>query len=243
MPLPTPPYILRAKVSDDLLRYTWDDWKLVEIFDSPNDAFYKRMQKVSLRASAAFTAACGEWIVHRYDLVSRDPVPAEQLEAAWASFIDTRYAVYWEPPDDDWLGPIRGALSLAIIFTLQARGDLFELLDVAESAFHASNVAEHALPDAQPFVDWREHVADRLERYYPFNEDDPMGDVVPREAFDPEIGFDPDMGPGFVQLYLSNLKPAENRFLREPGEMMKLGFRGAPYLYDQEADRKARQDY
>jgi hypothetical protein len=198
------------------------------------------MSKVSYRAIMAFTNACAEWIVHRLILVSDDPEPCQHLEASWAGVIDPWYALYWEPPDEEWAGPIRGALQLAIIFTLEARMDAHACADPARSADYASNLAAHIQTNPQPFHEWREHAVMRLEHLYPFTEDDPMGDVVPREALDPDFDFQPDMTEKLIEVYLNGLNPASNRFLRAAQEMTKSGFKGVPYHFDLRADRAAR---
>lgn len=243
MALTTPKYIANAGLKDNTLKYKWDDWKLEEIYGSEGDAFYNRMSKLSFRANIAFTNACGEWIVHRYDLLSNDPIPIQNIEAAWAGLIDPHYSVYWEPPDKEWLGPIRGALSLAIIFSLEAIGDAYRYNDPEVSADRISNLAEHIMTDPEHFQTWRENVVKRLENLYPRDENDPMGDVVPREALDPNFQFHPELTEKLVQNFLSNLDLSENSFLRSPTEMIEDGFEGTPYRFKMETDRIMRNDY
>lgn len=243
MPLTIPRYIRKAKIQDVLLRYKWDDWNVQSFFELESDTFHKRMSGVSYRANIAFTIACGEWVVQRFDLVSDDPVPLDHMEASWAGMIDPLYAVWWEPPDEFWLGPIRGVLQLAIIFTLEAKAAANDYTDPALSAYHAWNIAEHIMTNPQPLTDWRERVVDRLERLYPFNEDDPMGDVVPKEVLDPDFDFQSEMAEQLVQAYLISLDPGTNRFLRTPKQMLEFGFKGTPYRFDIKEDRIARNDY
>src|SRR5215813_7259631 len=123
MTLGVPAYIADARIADPVLRYEWDDWRLQDMFDTDSLAFHKRMGGLSYRAGIAFTVATGEWIVHRFDAVSGVPVPLKHMEAMWAGVVDSRYVRYWEPEDEHWLGPLRGALRLAIIFTLEAMVD------------------------------------------------------------------------------------------------------------------------
>jgi hypothetical protein len=243
MPLTTPHYIVEAGIATTVLKYKWDDWKLDDVFETESQAFHDRMSRISFRANIAFTNACGEWIVHRYDLLSTDPVPLQNMEAAWAGLISPSYSVYWEPPDDEWRGPIRGALSLAIIFSLEAIGDAYHYTDPAVSSDRASNLAEHIIHSPGSFQTWRERVVERLERLYPLDEDDPLGNVVPREALDPEFDFHPEMSDRLVQTFLSSLSPMANPFLRTPEQMIKDDFVGTPYHFDIEADRIARNDY
>jgi len=243
MSLTTPRYVEQAGVADPELHYEWDDWKLQEMFDTEDDSFRKRMTGVSYRATLAFTIATGEWIVHRYDRISSDPEPLLHMEAMWAGVVDSRYVKYWEPPDEYWLGPVRGALRLAIIFTLEAMVDADACADVALSADRASIIAQRVLTNPAPYLAWREQTVLRLEALYPYDKRDPMGDVVPREALDPDVDFRPETTERLVQHYLRNLDPARNRFLATPAEMLARKFPGTPYEFDMQQDRVARNDF
>lgn len=243
MGLSEPHYIRAAQVLDPALRYEWDDWQLQAIFDKDENAFRERMGRLSYRAALAFTIATGEWIVHRYDAVSADPEPLLHMEAMWAGVVDSRYVRYWEPPDENWLGPIRGPLRLAIIFTLEAMVDGDACGDVGLSADRAANVAVRVLPDSRPYLTWREQIVERLERLYPFDAADPMGDVVPREAMDPAVEFDASMTEELVDRFLRGLAPGANRFLASPAELREREFQGQPYRFDIQRDRFERNDY
>jgi hypothetical protein len=243
MALSEPRYIRAARVSEPALRYTWDDWQLQAIFDNTQNAFRERMGRVSYRAALAFTIATGEWIVHRFDAVSDDPEPLRHMEAMWAGVVDSRYVRYWEPPDEYWLGPIRGPLRLAIIFTLEAMVDGDACGDVGLSADRAVNVAVRVLPNADPYLAWRERVVERLERLYPFDPHDPMGDVVPREALDPDTEFDVALTNELVNHYLRGLSPSANDNLAPPEEMLEREFPGTPYRFDIQQDRIVRNAF
>jgi hypothetical protein len=243
MALPVPGYIRAARIADPVLRYEWDDWKLRKIFDRDDNSFHERMGRVSYRAALAFTIATGEWVVHRYDAISSDPEPLLHMEAMWAGVVDPRYVKYWEPSDEYWLGPIRGALRLAIIFSLEAMVDAEACGDVGLSSDRSSNVALRVLPDAGPYLAWRELVVQRLEQLYPFDSHDPMGDVVPREALDSEIDFRREMTEELVNRYLRSLTPEANRFLASPEEMVERDFSRTPYRFNLAEDRNDRNEF
>lgn len=243
MTLRIPKYIQDAAIQDALIRYTWDDWNVQSIYKVENDEFHKRMLGLSHRANFAFAVACGEWSAHRFDLVSDDQTPHQQLEAFWAGIIDPGYVIWSEHPDEYWPGPIRGALQLAIIFTLEAMDAAFGYKDPAQSAANAWHLAKHIMTDDKPFMHWKEHVVDRLELLYPLDETDPLGDVVPREAMDPDFDFRPEMTEKLVQAYLDRLTPGLNPVLRTPEQMIESGFKGTPYVFNMEEDRIARNDY
>jgi hypothetical protein len=243
MTLPEPSHIRAARIADQALRYEWDDWQLQAIFNRADESFRERMGRVSYRAALAFTIATGEWIVRRYDTVSADVEPLLHMEAMWAGVVDSRYVKYWEPEDEDWLGPIRGPLRLAIIFSLEAMVDLDACGDVGLSADRAVNVALRVLLDPGPYLAWRERVVERLESLYPFDPRDPMGDVVPREALDSDVDFRPEMTEELVNRYLRRLTPEANRFLASPAEMLERDFGGTPYTFDLAQDRIDRNEF
>ena len=243
MTLPVPGYIAAANVAEPAPRYEWDDWNLPQIFDGDDDGFKRRLERLSYRAILGFTIATGEWIVQRFARLSSDPVPELHLEAMWAGMIDSRYVRYWEPPDSQWLGPIRGALRLAIVFSLEAMVDLDACGEVALSGDRAARVALRVLPDPRPFESWRDRIVARLEQLYPHEKRDPVGDVVPREALDPAVDFRPEQAEALVRRYLAGLDPARNQFLATPEEMRVRRFRGTPYQFDVAEDRMLRNDF
>jgi len=236
-------YLSRANIQDAHLRYKWDDWDVQAVCEPEDAALYDRLGRLSHRALMAFTTGCGEWVVYRFEPLSDDDAPRKHMEAAWAGMVDPWYSRYWEPPDRLWLGPVRGPLQLAIIFTLEAKVDAEACGDVALSAVRANELTEHVLTDSRPFSAWREHVLQRLEPLYPYRDDDPSGDVVPREALDPGFDFQPELTEKLVQEYLRSLNPQSNRFLRTASEMLENGFGGTPYSFDIQEDRRRRADW
>jgi hypothetical protein len=243
MALPVPAYIRRANIQDVAVKYEWHDWHLQAMFDAPPDELRARLDALSLRANIAFANGVCEWIVYRFEGLSADPVPRDQIEAAWAGVVDSAYAVYWEPPTEDWTGPVRRPLFLAMVFMLEAKIDAYQYADPARSGHRATMIAERVLTDPEPFRDWREQALARLERFYPLDEDDALGDVIPRQALDPDFEFRPDMTEELIRLFLAGLDPGRNSRLLTPEEMLEAGFRGVPYRFDMEQDRIIRNDY
>lgn len=224
-------YLTSSGVASRDIKYTWDDWDVDSSYEPLDDDHVSNLEKMSHRANIAFTVASGEWIIFRYSVLSTDPVPSEYAEAAWAAIIDWRYAEYFEPPDEDWMGPIRGPLSLAIIMIVDAinRADQDDLPCIASASI--SNLAKHVIGNNAPYLDWEQKVVRRLQKLFAFDEDDPMGAVVPREALDPDFDFRIDMTADLIRAFLSKLDHTKNRFLVAPKEMVDMGFAGTPYVY------------
>jgi hypothetical protein len=239
----TPNYIEHAQVQDTRLSFKWDDWNVEKAYEPTDEVLQERLDRLSHRAVLSFTIAACEWIAHRFAPLLDNPMPFHYLEAAWAAVVNWRYCKYYEPPDEEWFGPVRGPASLAVIFVVDAIVRVEEEDIPAIQAVCASGLAEHVLPSTESFRKWQDFVLERLERFHPFSDQDPLGDVVPNEALNPNCDFKPEIIGELIQAYLSKLNPCENQFLRTTEEMLELGFRGTPYRFDLEADRITRNDY
>lgn len=243
MTLVVPSYIQRAGISSNIIRFRWDDWDC-RLADIPlDDALLARLREISQRANVAVTIASGEWIFHRFDLLSDDPTPWRCAEAAWAQILDWRYAVDWEPEEEEWFGPVRGPLMMAMVWVVDAVEELEHDGDPAVSAACISKLATHVLPDDLPFRQWRELILARLETLYPLDPEERLGEVVPREALDPDFAFSLEMTKPLINRFLSGLSPEKNPLLNSSEEMLEEGFEGTPYVFDIEKDRQLRFEW
>lgn len=236
-----PQYIAASRCWEAPVRYTWDDWDL-ELFESPVDeSLLERLEGLSQRANVAWCIACAEWICHRLTPhLDGDLLPFLRLEAAWAQVVDARYSFALTDPPERWAGPIKRPVlrSLELVdFAVDAadRDD-----DPASVGAAIARLADHLMADPSPLRAWQVAVLERLEVLYPFDPDESLGDVVPREALDPERTFDPHQTQVLVANLLSDLSRSDNPFLLTRQEMLERGFQGVPYLFDIQADRDRR---
>jgi hypothetical protein len=234
MALSKPDYIVAANVADTEANYPWDEWNVREAYSPPDDELIDRYDGLTHRAQVAMTIATAEWIVFRFEALSDDPMPLNYLEAAWAANIDTAHGVYIETDDDEWRGPIRGPLNMAITIVADALFCADQTDDTAENPAWMSKLAERVLPPRSlaAFRTWRATCLQRLETYYTepdeeeneddfgdlFSEEDAGGPPVPREIFDPSFEFRPDMVATLVDRFLADLDPRANEFLQTPEE-------------------------
>jgi hypothetical protein len=111
-------------------------------------------------------------------------------------------------------------------------------------------LCQHVWKQRKAFKEWMLFAFDRLTDLYPISKvtrdyyamrdrtgDEPFdfGAVVPRESLDPNFDFDPGATPELLDVYLRDLNPEANRFLRTPQELVELGFEGTPYRYPPQA--------
>lgn len=246
MALLIPHYIQEANIQDTTIRYEWDDWNEEQAEEPIDQEFLSRLKGISQRAVIAFTCGTAEWIVHRLEKFSVEQLPPQYIETAWAMIVDLRYChVVWDEytqESDGWVGPIRRPIALAMIrveYTFEA---ILEYGNPELSAAWITNLAQYLLPDPKQYLKWRESVMNRLESLYPMNPKEKLGEVVPREALDPDFDFKVELTEKLINEFLSGLDYRKNTFLNSPEEMLGQGFEGKPYVFDIQADRKSRHE-
>jgi len=243
MMLSVPTYIPLAEIQSKVIRYEWDDWNVEAAEEPINDALLERLQKVSQRASTAFTIASAEWIIFRFANLMDYEEPFWYLETAWAQIIDARYGLEWDPLQAGWVGPVMGPIKQALMWVGDAIEQLDDDLEPAESAATIARLAEYVLPTFDAYRAWCDQVLVRLERFFPFDEKDARGDIVPREALDPSFDFKVGSIEHLVNAYLSRLNREDNPFLNSPEGMLEQGFKGTPYVFSIQNDRLDRSDW
>jgi hypothetical protein len=243
MALPLPEYIRTSGIQDVTIRFRWDDWNVEDVDMPLDEALQEQLHGISYRAVMAFTILTAEWIVHRFGRLLDDPFPGHHLEAAWAQVVDFRYAPERDIILSEWAGPIRGPVGIAVrraIFAVQQAESCGE---PAWRAGRAVKLAEHVIADTSPYHRWREGVIERMIRLYPWNPDDRLGEVVPREALDLGNDFKIELTEPLVNRFLGGLDWTKNPFLNPPSVILGQGFLGEPYRFRIDEDRKARFEW
>jgi len=252
--LSIPTYLQAAHIQDNSLRYDWDDWSKVPAAASSDEPVAARLRGISQRAVLAFGCGTAEWLVYRFARLCDDPAPWNFLEAAWAMIVEVRYcgygsAVQWQDyAREQWVGPVKRPIKNTLVRLESA----FHLLaweghtDPTEYTAKISALTSYVMTDPAPFRRWSGKVLDRFEHLYPRNPEDLLGDVVPREAVDPEFDFRVEETEALVNRFLRTLNYRSNIFLSPPEGMLEHfegdeDFKGTPYVFDMEMDRQARR--
>lgn len=200
------------------------------------------LRQLSGRAVIAFTIGTAEWIFYRFGSLEESVLPWQCAEAGWAQIVDFRYSTHSDIDLEKWRGPVRGPIGIAM---RRVRFVVNQTEVGGEPTWRAGRVAklaEHVLPDSRPYREWRDVVMERLRRIYPASTEDPLGEVVPREAVD-LAPFDPADTTALVNRFLSGLDPRSNPFIDTPEFMRSQGFEGTPFAFDAEEDRRRRLEW
>ncbi len=237
--LATPPYIARAVIDSPEVPYEWHDWRAFDYCQPVDDEFVDACATLLAPALAAFTIAEGEWLAFRYGRVSKDPVPYYHLESAWCANVDRHYSWPIELPKNAWQGPVRRPLLMGVILVNHPLYELEEDESAVTQPALMSKLVEYILPDPVVFLEWRSHCLQRLQQFYSKVQDhDPFDDLfdeasrpalIPRELFDPEFEFRPEIARELVDRFLRRVDYVTNPFLLTPEQMRIEGFGGTAY--------------
>ena len=225
-----PPYIPLVEIQKNRIPYAWDDWNVEAAEEPIDEVLLKRLQRLSQRASGAFAIASAEWIVYRFAHLIDQGEPLQYLETAWAQLIDARYGLEWDPLQAGWVGPVMGPIRQALMWVGDAIEQIDDDLEPEESAATLAKLTNYVLSSHHAYETWCENVLSRLETAFPRDDDDPKGDVVPREAMNPSFGFKLEEIESLVNRFLFSLDRDGNPFLSSPELMLEQGFKGTQKL-------------
>lgn len=254
MTLSMPNYLQAANIQHNSLRYEWDDWRTLLALEAPDEKLVARLKGVSQRAVLAFACGSAEWIVYRFTKLCDSLTPWNYLEAAWAMIVDVRYVGYgnstgWQVHAyKGWDGPVKRPIRNALNYLEIAFQELASEYhtDPSTDAGMISALACYVMSDPGPYKKWREQLLKRFEAIYRRNPEDELGDVVPRQAVDPEVDFKIEQTESLINEFLSRLDHRSNPFLSSPEGMLEHfegeeDFQGTPYVFSIEVDRKSRR--
>jgi hypothetical protein len=246
MTLLVPRYIDAANIQDNTIRYRWDDWNVEQAEEPIDEEFYKRLEGVSQRSNAALTIATAEWIIHRFATFADITLPQQYVEAGWAQVVDFRYgAVHWDmyAEEQAWSGPVLRPIWTAmyrIQFALEvAKDDETPELRAA----WITKLAPYLMTDPSPYQMWLNAVMARLQSLYRRDPLETLGEVVPREALDPQYPFAIEQTEPLINRFLSTLDYRSNPFLASPEAMLAEGLEGTAYAFSIQQDRKERFEW
>jgi hypothetical protein len=235
----TKPTYIDEEIGVPQLDYIWDDTRTAEDFEHDGEWLLERLQGVYLTGQIALGIGIYEWIVWRFQPLSRDPEPVKLAEAAWCATVHPTYMYYTEFDRHRWMGPIRGPLWCAQTWLVPMALSDGNSIDECEVDFLYS-LAMHVLPTTNAFESWLEGCLKRLISMYEAPEEDiftglfrdpieARGPLVVPQLLDLNAHFDPNNAKGYMSQLLAEAFSANNPFLRSPKEMLDAGFIGTPY--------------
>ena len=244
-----PHYIEKTGVQNKPLRYEFETCFRSEIWDKSSDKLLRDMASLAPRAMLALCAGIGEWILWRVNQFERYKDPYLLNQAVWASVVEFRYVDYEQhvfkketnvdPVDIGTLDEVSKLLKNSVRQISRKTEGCFI---GNKLAFLANHVIKHG-----DFNRWLKYCFAHLKKHfkipdstYRFFRDKDIdrkkiafdwGLPVPKEVLDPDFDFTMDKRAELLDNFLRRLDYSQNRFLRTPFELKKLGFEGTPYTY------------
>lgn len=236
-----------AGVARRELPHDWDEWNVLAYYRHIEADLLEQVQGLTGKANLGLTIATAEWLVERFTPCDADPEPPAFLDAAWAGAAHPAYCAYMETDDDDWRGPVRGPMAMAMAIVNDATYGLADHPDVALRACWMHNLLVHVLPDehtVEAFETWWDACVDRLATHHAievelagqapdlFDNFPDMGSAVPPSAYDPAQPYDPSQAGRLWDDFLRALDPSANPFLTDPAELAGIAdLPGPPYRH------------
>ncbi|MEY4563912.1 MAG: hypothetical protein RLZZ618_3189, partial [Pseudomonadota bacterium] len=237
--------IAAAQLAEPRIRYVWQDFEESGLYEltEKDEELAEKIDELPYRACLALTIAAAEWIVYRYDGLADIGMHLDFIEGAWAAVVDDRYLRPWRPDEDECSGPVKGPLACALLIVQDAIESMVHEDDGGVPIVYMSRLAARVLPDKKAFLAWRNDAIARLMPRAPRDDDDTLGDVLPREFFDPAevIASDADVEL-LVARFLATLDPDRNPSLQSVEDMEELHFDGPHFTFDLARDRSERAD-
>lgn len=216
MALNPPSHIPVAVLEAAPVRHAWDDYDPYKPIGKSEEPTMQALERLTDRAIIAYAAACAEWVVWRFRKLLPDPAPLNFLEACWAFEMDKGIQAPRPLKGEEWRGPIRGAVDLALVSVLNTYYTTESGAGHVEGAF-GEKVARHVLPNPDVFLAWRKTALDRLQKHFPRKPEDVWGPPVPRETFDPSKTLTAESIDGYARDFLAGLPFDRNPLLKRTG--------------------------
>jgi hypothetical protein len=212
MSIKMPTYIPVYNIALQKIQHEWDEWDPYEPLGFPDEQVKKKLEQVSNRGITAFAIGCAEWVIYRFHNISSDKTPYDFLEASWVFVMGNDDALPPESDEEEWQGPIRGAIDLSLM-TILNTVYFSEEGPPVQNAGLAAQIALHVLVEHLAFLNWQNIALERLMKYCPRDENNPVGFQVPREIFNSSVDLNPEISTLYIKEFLAEVDYKSNLFL------------------------------
>lgn len=157
--LPRPAYIPES-ISSDKLTYEWDEHDPYAPIGAGDEATFWLLDRLAPGFSVAYSLVTAEWCVYRFPDIAAEAEVQAFLKCSWQA-LDFQGALPGESNEDDWQGPKRMAVDIALMNVLNAFYMCEEETPSNIAAFNES-LAAYVLPRSAEFTAWSDQLKGRL---------------------------------------------------------------------------------
>ncbi|WP_291322820.1 hypothetical protein [Desulfonatronospira sp.] len=227
------------------LNYKWNEDIAIKLYYVDNLRLFNAINLSSFRMKMALGALITDLIICRLSPFCDTSDAQKRTDAAWAAVIDPLYVfslkIELSTGNFDDREPILGTLESCLklldsIYTSYNKGDIY----LADPIMCQAWLARHISPNKKVFDNWLKDTLRISAKYFPREQE--YDKSTEKFDYSNEIPVSPyffikkrerrfEDNIKDINLFLSNLEPINNPYLRSPNEMIKHGFVGIPYKY------------
>jgi hypothetical protein len=209
--------------------FAWDEPNFLQYCYFLPGELHDRLLELTENANLALAIGSAEWILARFARFDRAADAKQFVDAVWAEMSSEWRCDWFDPPDDDWCGPVRGPILIAITILYDVLAGRGENHVIADRAVWMHNLALHVIEPQAAYVDWHERVIERLESCHSwsveggrepalFADEFPRGQSVAPEALDLGRPYDPATASAALERFVERERRNGNPFVLESSE-------------------------
>lgn len=213
---------LESLCKDRQADYAWDELNVQQYFYFAENGLFARLDALTSHAGMALAIGVCEWIEEWLSVFDPDPTLEHYIRAGWAALLDPAHTLYFGIDPNDWRGPVRGPMVIAIGIINEI---FFESHDEPRMAYrgaYAINLARHLMGPNAPFESWLEAAICRLESLHAIAVEGapiidllapefPKGALVAREALILAVQYHPQDAAELLRRQMGRIQ-ADNPF-------------------------------
>lgn len=210
--------------------FAWDEPNFLQYCYFLPAALHDRLLGLTENANLALAIGSADWILARF--LPFDPArEARDFAAAvWAKLSPDWRCDLYDPADEDWCGPVRGPILIAMTILYDVLAGRGENSVTADRAVWMHNLALHVIEPLQPYLAWHEQVVKRLEQTHSwaieggrkpglFDDEFPRGRRIGPTVLDLAVSYDPASAAQELDQFVQRERRNGNPFVLDPSEL------------------------
>ena len=209
--------------------FAWDEHNLFPYFYFLPADLHDRLLEITPNACLALAIGSANWILARMARFDADRPARDFVQAMWADIAPGWRCQRYAPEDDDYVGPVRGPMLMAMSILYDVLERFRENPVIADRATWMHNLALHVLERDAAYDDWFQSTVERLERWHSwqaeggrtpdlFDESFPRGGPVSVEVLVLGMPYDRRQAPDMLEQLIQRERRMGNPYILGPWE-------------------------
>ncbi|WP_374398476.1 hypothetical protein [Tabrizicola sp.] len=209
--------------------FAWDEHDLWPYFYFLPAPLHDRLLEITPNACLALAIGSAQWILARMAPLDADRPARDFVQAMWADMAPDWRCQRYAPEDEDYAGPVRGPMIMAMSILYDVLERIGENPVIADRATWMHNLAQHVLDGDAAYETWFQQALARLERWHGWQVEGgrvpdlfapafPRGGPVAFEVLVPGMPYDRQHAPELLDRLIQWERRMGNPFILGPWE-------------------------